>query len=163
MNGHECRRPVARFGEVVQFKLAGDHVDKAETMWRRGVFLGMNSKSIDSIISTQDGIQLARTVRAVPEDEMLKFRKSTMSPIPEMPRFQPAQKLMWMGFNSLRTPHRTEHLLIQIPQISIQIWKILRRHYLTPQPVQEECLLSMTMQPQAEIARLGRDPSVTMA
>ena len=38
-------------------------------MWRRGVFLGMNSKSIDSIISTHDGIQLARTVRSVPEDE----------------------------------------------------------------------------------------------
>ena len=69
VNGHQCRRPVARFGEMVQFKLAGDHKDKAETMWRNGVFLGMNAKSIDSIISTEDGIQMARTVRARPEGE----------------------------------------------------------------------------------------------
>ena len=45
-------------------------MDKADSMWRSGIFLGMNSKSIDSIISTSnDGIQMARSVRAKPETE----------------------------------------------------------------------------------------------
>ena len=69
VNGHQCKRPVARFGESVQFMRSGTHVDKAESMWSSGIFLGMNAKSIDSIISTNEGICMARTVRAKPETE----------------------------------------------------------------------------------------------
>ena len=68
-SGNKCSRPVARLGEVVQFKLRNKHTEKADTLWRKGVFLGMNNRSIDPMISTKEGMASARTARAKTESE----------------------------------------------------------------------------------------------
>ena len=85
IHGHKCQRPVALFGEMVHYKQSGDHKDKGDTIWGEGVFLGMNARSIDSIISTKNGIESVRTVRARPESE--SWNTDAISKVPSVAEF----------------------------------------------------------------------------
>ena len=59
---------------MVRYKTNGHHRDNAETMWSEGVFLGLNARSIEMIIATNDGLTKERIAHAKPEGEVCSVR-----------------------------------------------------------------------------------------
>ena len=71
VNGREYRTPMIPFGEVVMFKRIkpGALANKARSSWRRGVFLGRGDVTDEALVGSPEGVELARTVRRLPEGE----------------------------------------------------------------------------------------------
>ena len=71
VTGKTHNRPLAQFGESVWWIPNGPREigTKAETRVKEGVFLGLRSRTNESILGTPDGVFAARTVRRRPDSE----------------------------------------------------------------------------------------------
>ena len=71
ITGHRCDQPVAGFGENINFKFTTDknHMNKMNTEWCTGYFLGVSGKTIEYLVATSDGIFSCATIRRLPDEE----------------------------------------------------------------------------------------------
>jgi hypothetical protein len=71
ITGHRCHQPVAAFAEKVNFKFTTDknHRNKMNTEWSTGFFVGVNGKTTEYLVATEEGIFSCTTIRRVPDDE----------------------------------------------------------------------------------------------
>ena len=88
VTGHHSNKPIAPFGEMVEFKLAErkPHVHKGESSWQSGAFIGMADRSNQAFILSVDGVRACRTVRRVPPDRRwnMQFLMANGWTIPEV-------------------------------------------------------------------------------
>ena len=78
IRGQHQPRKVADFGECVFFLPAKDNrdgVNKADEKFSEGVWLGINSRTGEAIIATEDKIELVRTVRRKVESDAFDRRQ----------------------------------------------------------------------------------------
>jgi hypothetical protein len=72
IRGKKCVRPVAEFGEYIHFRpLKGDPVrdNKLEPQWRDGVWLGVDARTDEVYVGTEEGVVRARDIRRRPADQ----------------------------------------------------------------------------------------------
>ena len=71
ITGHRCDQPVAGFAEKVNFKFTTDknHRNKMNTEWSTGFFVGVNGKTTEYLVATEEGIFSCATIRRLPDDE----------------------------------------------------------------------------------------------
>ena len=68
LKGKSYRRPLVDFAEKVQFMpvIHGGHMNKLQTKWELGRFVGIRPKSNEALIMTERGIEKARSIRRLP-------------------------------------------------------------------------------------------------
>ena len=71
VTGHRCDQSVAGFAEKLRFKFTTDknHRHKMNTEWSTGFFVGINGKTTEYLVATEDGIFSCETIRRLPDDE----------------------------------------------------------------------------------------------
>ena len=71
ITGHRCGQEVAGFAEKVHFKFTTDknNRQKMNTEWSTGYFVGVNGKTTEYLIATEEGIFSCATIRRLPDDE----------------------------------------------------------------------------------------------
>ena len=78
IRGQHQPRKMADFGECVFFLPAKDNkegTNKADERFSEGVWLGMNPRTGEAIIGTENGVEMARTVRRKVESEAFDRQK----------------------------------------------------------------------------------------
>ena len=71
ITGHRCNQPVAGFAEKIHFKFTTDknHRQKMLTEWSTGFFVGINGKTTEYLVATEEGIFSCTTIRRLPDEE----------------------------------------------------------------------------------------------
>ena len=72
IRGKQCVRPIAEFGERIHYRpLKGDPVreNKLEAQWKDGVWLGIDTRTDEVRVGTEQGIVKARDIKRRPADQ----------------------------------------------------------------------------------------------
>ena len=71
VTGHRCDQPVAGFAEKVNFKFTTDKIpgNKMNTEWSTGFFVGINGKTTEYLVATEEGTFSCATIRRLPDDQ----------------------------------------------------------------------------------------------
>ena len=91
LKGRSSRRPLAEFGECIFYKVPKSHgrLLKLEPRWRPGVWIGIDQRTNEAIIGTDQGTVKARSIRRRPsssrwvKEEINKIRGSPRDPAQE--------------------------------------------------------------------------------
>ena len=76
VTGHRCDQPVIGFAEKINFKFTTDknHRNNMSTEWSTGFFVGINGKTTEYLVATEEGIFSCATIRRLPDDEAYERR-----------------------------------------------------------------------------------------
>ena len=69
--GHDAHAPIAEFGQKIMYmtsKNTSKSAPKADAKFQDGIWLGLRTRSDESIIGTPNGVIKAKTVRRLPEE-----------------------------------------------------------------------------------------------
>ena len=115
IRGQHQPRKMADFGECVFFLPAKDNKEgmhKADEKFSEGIWLGMNPRTGEAIIGTDNGIEMARTVRRKVESEAFDHRKILSIKI---------------------APWDRRAMQEAMPQVNLDAWLIPRETQIDPQ------------------------------
>ena len=131
--GRSPKRPMAEFGESVHYKPLKDNskTNKLDTMWHDGVWIGINGRTEEAIIGTENGIIKARAIKRKPSDE--KFQWSDIEKIKGLP-WAPVPGREGYGIPTKIDIKLPEH---KIDKPEMQEELIIRRMRITRKDVEE--------------------------
>ena len=90
LRGKNFNKGVTEMAEIIDYlQLASEGRDKADTRWSRGVYLGINDRTGEVVIGTENGITKARTFRRIADpkerwnrEELDKVKQPPWEPEP---------------------------------------------------------------------------------
>ena len=72
ITGHRVKHPIVMFGERLNFKLDQDESKrrrmKTETDWSTGIFVGVDPRTSEALMISEEGFFKCRTVRRIPRE-----------------------------------------------------------------------------------------------